>query len=312
MNASRTNGSTTCSSAPRASKRLGPHDVGSAGERTVGVARGVARASSASMRSATSSLRLGRKSPRHARGGDPMAAEMSDSRAGEDADDLGIGPGQRAHEAQLAACRRDRRSNRRRAVRRLARAPRRAARLVSEQKLGLPLRRGCVVRALVGACQRVRAAPGQLARLLRLTRHEAERRSVDRRRSSRRCGRGSSGRGRARVPSRRVARPPWLSSAMSLAMRAPSAAMSSSSVACQPVALETPRRLFRRAGARQREHGTVLQPEIIGTLGQTLLGEIDCGQQLASPLCVLDSLEPVGGRTVRRRHSHPNWWCQKS
>ena len=88
-------------------------------------------------------------------------------------------------------------------------------------------------------------------------------------------------------------------------MRAPSAAMSSSSVRLQPVALEPPRRLFRGAGARQREHGAVLQPEIIGTLGETLLGEIDRGQQLASPLCVLDSLEPVGGRTLRRRRLSP-------
>jgi hypothetical protein len=63
----------------------------------------------------------------------------------------------------------------------------------------------------------------------------------------------------------------------------------------QAVALESLRRLFRGARAREREHGAVLQPEIVGTLGETLLGEIDGGQELASPLCVLDRLEPVDG-----------------
>ena len=40
------------------------------------------------------------------------------------------------------------------------------------------------------------------------------------------------------------------------------------------VALEALRRLSRRAGARQREHRAVLQPEVVRVLGEALLREI--------------------------------------
>ena len=86
-------------------QRLGPHDVGSAGERAVRVARSVARQLGVDA-IGDALLRRGGKSPWRPDGGDPMAAEMSDPGAGQDADDRGIGPGQRAHEAQLTARRR--------------------------------------------------------------------------------------------------------------------------------------------------------------------------------------------------------------
>ena len=220
--------------------------------------------------------------------------------------------------------------------------------LVTQQKLGLRLGRRCVVRTAVGAADRVQSGACQLARRLRLTGDEAQRRRVDRRvvatgagvdrpvevtRAYRLCASpGRRGFEREVLGDARAERGDVL-----LVGRG------------QAVALEAPRRLSRRSGARQREHGTVLQPEIVGVLGETLLSEIDCGQQLASPLCAPDGLEPVGvrpahatsafaRRSTRRCASfsigrvyasaarssapargssgrgrvQPNWWCQKS
>ena len=178
--------------------------------------------------------------------------------------------------------------------------------LVSEQEVGLPLRGGGVVRALVVGCQRVEGRPRQKARLLRLARHEAERRGVDRGvvAAGARMDRAVQG-----ERANGLGAPPLLGG-LERDVLGDARAEGGDVVfvgRLQPVALEPPRRLFGGARARQREHGAVLQPEIIGTLGQALLGEIDRGQQLAAPLRVLDSLEPVCGRTLRRRHSHPNW-----
>ena len=65
----------------------------------------------------------------------------------------------------------------------------------------------------------------------------------------------------------------------------------------QSVAKEPLLGLFRGARAREREHRAVLEPELVGVLRETLLREVECRQQLASPLCAPDGLEPVAGRS---------------
>ena len=124
-------------------------------------------------------LGLCRESPGHPGRRDPMAAEVRDPGAGEDAEDLGIAPGERAHQAQLPARRRQRRV----VVAVDVGGPferHHCGGLVPEQEMGFR-RRGCrVVGALLAAARCVEGSACELARHLRLAGDEAERGCVDR------------------------------------------------------------------------------------------------------------------------------------
>ena len=64
----------------------------------------------------------------------------------------------------------------------------------------------------------------------------------------------------------------------------------------EPVRPKAAGRLVRRAGPGQREHGAVLQPEIIRVLVERALGEVERGEQLAAPLGVANVFGPFRGR----------------
>ena len=61
----------------------------------------------------------------------------------------------------------------------------------------------------------------------------------------------------------------------------------------QPVGGEALRGLGRRSRAGQRQHRLVLEPAVLRVLGEAPLGQVDCEQQLAAALGVLDQLQPA-------------------
>ena len=65
------------------------------------------------------------------------------------------------------------------------------------------------------------------------------------------------------------------------------------------------RGLVRRAGACQREHRPVPEPEIVRVLFEGALGEIEGGEQLSTPLGVADGFGPFDGRTLGRSSIRP-------
>jgi hypothetical protein len=71
--------------------------------------------------------------------------------------------------------------------------------------------------------------------------------------------------------------------------------------AFEGVILKAPGGLLRRSGAGQRQHRAMLEPEVVGVLGQPALGKIKCRQQLAATLLRLHRLEPVSGRPALGR-----------
>src|SRR6202011_2219093 len=60
----------------------------------------------------------------------------------------------------------------------------------------------------------------------------------------------------------------------------------------QAVFLEPPRRLLGRSRARERQHRPVLEPNVMGVLRETPLGEVEGAQQLTAPLGLPDRSEP--------------------
>ena len=156
----------------------------------------------------------------------------------------------------------------------------------------------CVVGALFTAARCVEGGARELARHLRLACDEAERGGVDRRvvaTSARMdCPIAIAGAQRLRAPAVewRVegeilgdARGERRDVLFPLRRRE------------QSVAKEPLLGLSRGARAREREHCAVLEPELVGMLCETLLREVECRQQLASPLCAPDGLEPLAGRS---------------
>ena len=201
---------------------------------------------------------------------------MRDPGTRERREDVGVGARQRAHQSQLPPRGRKRgvvaAVHRRRAYERVA-----GRGLVAEQQVGLALRCRGVVRALVAPRERVEGSAGELPRRVALTGREAQRGGVD---------------GRVVAAGARVDRPVQLARVQHLG--APRARGRSEReilgdagaercdvlvvARLQPVALEARRGLVGGAGACQRQHRAVLEPEVVRTLRETLFREVDRGQ----------------------------------
>ena len=282
---------------------LRPQDVGAARQRAVGdpdrppvELLGDRAGDGRLLRCRKAAIRAGSR--------DPVAAEVRDRRACERGQHRGVDADCGAHESELAAGRRDRAEV---AAVEPGGPGHGGARRVrtAEQQLGLGLRGGRVVAAVAGGGEPVEHLGGERARRGGVAREQAQRRRVDARvvaaraREDRTVERRGTGRLAAALGSRGGQRDvlgdPRAQRGHVLLL-----------ALAEPVGVEAPGRLVRGARAREREYGSVREPDVAGVLVETSLGQVDRRQQLAAALGGADELEPLGRaarRDVRNRHA---------
>ena len=279
-----------------AEQRLGPEDVGAAGERPVGEA-GLSGGDLCFDPRRDVGLGRGREAARSAGRRDQVAAEVDDRGPGQGREQLRVAAERLADQRELATGRREGAVvalvARRRPLERLA-----GPALVAEQELRLGCGRARVVRAAVlGGDEREHLGRERL-RPLGLAHEQAERGGVDRGVvvAAARVEPGVEVAGRPRL-----ARPFVAVGGERQVLRDPGAERDDLALVRrrESVALEALRGLAGGTGAREREQAPVLQPEVVGVLLEPLLGEVHSGEQLAATLGITDGLEPL-----LDRHDH--------
>ena len=174
----------------------------------------------------------------------------------------------------------------------------------AEYQVGLGLRGRGVVRPVSVAPKRVEGGPSELARAVRIARDEAERGGVHRRVPA------AGARVDSRVQLGRARRGPAALRALAaksdvLDDARPQGRHVLGIDIGQPELAKAPRGLVRRAGACQREHRPVPEPEIVRVLFEATLREIEGGEQLSTPLGVADGFGPFDGRTLGHSSLRP-------
>ena len=283
--------------AAAAEQRLGPEDVGAAGQRAVGVAGWMLGHDIGDLGCHARLCRSG-EAPWLGLVCDPVAAVVHDRGTGQNAQELWIEVQQPTDRAQLPARGRQRAEVAAVSCRGALKAMVCGGFVAAQQ---VRLRLGCRrVVGLVAGGEGVEHDGRKLSGASGVAGDQPQRGRVDRRVVAAGTGEhGGVGLGGKRGPAatfgsvrgqREILGDPRIQRCDVLVADAAEAEL-----------LEAASGLLGRSGAGEREHRSVLEPEIVWMLGQSAFGEIEGGQQLSASLFELDRVEPPGGRLLQRR-----------